>query len=363
MFTLVKEKDKAVLTMYGYVGGYYLDYRNVAAALEDITRSKIQQVDVHLHTNGGSVFDGNLIYNFIASFKGNIDIYIDGIAASMGAVIIMAANRVHIAENGFIMIHNATGDVSGNAKQLVEAAKLLRSIERNFVVKLADKTGKTLEEIQSTYFDGNDHWIDADDAIKLGLVTSKFTAKNGNLTFTKSDAVKQGLAGIFDKYTATLQIEPKPDLNMKRVNMKLKLDENATEEAAVSAIEAIEQRAVAAEQELSLLKQKEAEAKKAKAALLVSDAIKEQRIGATAKSEWLKMFEDNFEQAEKVLKSVERRTTAKDVVESDNDQDADLLKMTWDEADKAGRTVEMKQKYPDVYKEKYKATFGKEPKI
>lgn len=362
MFTLVKEKDKAVLTMYGYVGGYYLDYRNVAAALDDITRSKIQQVDVHLHTNGGSVFDGNLIYNFIASFKGNIDIYIDGIAASMGAVIIMAANRVHIAENGFIMIHNATGDVSGNAKQLVEAAKLLRSIERNFVSKLADKTGKTIEEIQSTYFDGNDHWIDADEAINLGLATSKFTAKNGNLTFTKSDAVKQGLAGIFDKYTAVLH-EPKPDLNMKKVTMKLKLDENATEEVVVSAIDALEQRATKAENELVLFKQKEADDKKAKATLLVDNAIIEQRIGAKAKSEWLKMFEDNFERAEKVLESIERRTTAKDVVGSDNDQDADLLKMTWDEADKAGRTVEMKQKYPDVYKEKYKATFGKEPKI
>ena len=39
MFKLEKQSDKAVLTIYGYVGGYYLDFRAVNAALEDITKS------------------------------------------------------------------------------------------------------------------------------------------------------------------------------------------------------------------------------------------------------------------------------------------------------------------------------------
>jgi len=359
MFILDKQKDKAVLTVYGYVGGYYLDYRNIAAALDDITRSKIKQVDFHLHTNGGNVFDGNLIYNFIANFKGTVDIYIDGIAASMGSVIMMAGERVHIAENGFIMIHSPSGDGSGTAKQLLETAKLLRSIETNFVNKFAHKTGKSADEIRSKYFDGLEHWIDANEAISLGLATDKFTAKSGTLSFTKADAMKQGLTGMFDKYTAAINA-PKPDLNMSKVTMKLKLADDAPEQEVVSAIEALEQRATSAETKLAGLEQKEKDGRKAAALTLVEDAIKEQRIGATAKEQWLKMFEDNFDNAKSVLASVARRQTAKDAVSPEAKVDEKLLAMSWSEADKAGKLPELKEKHLDAFKEKFKAEFGRD---
>lgn len=360
MFILDKQKDKAVLTVYGYVGGYYLDYRNIAAALDDITRSQIKQVDFHLHTNGGSVFDGNLIYNFITNFKGTVDIYIDGIAASMGFVLMMAGDRVHIAENGFLMVHPPTGDGSGNARQLIETAKMLRSIETNVINKFAGKTGMSTDEIRNKYFDGLDHWIDADEAVTLGLVTDKFTAKKGTLTFTKADAMKQGLSGIFDKYTAAITQTPKTDLNMSKVTMKLKLADDAPEQEVVSAIEALEQRATAAETKLSAIEQKEKDGQKAAALVLVEDAIKEQRIGATAKEQWIKMFEDNFETAKSVLASVAKRQTAKEIVGGEKPVDEALLKMTWDQADKADKLYDLKAKYPDEFKARYKERFGKE---
>lgn len=357
MFILDKQKDRAVLTVYGYVGGYYLDYRNIAAALDDITRSKITQVDFHLHTNGGSVFDGNLIYNFIANFKGTVDIYIDGIAASMGSVIIMAGNRVHIAENGFIMIHSASGDGSGTAKQLLETAKLLRSIEKNFISKFAEKTGKSADEIRSKYFDGLDHWIDADEAITLGLAVDKFTPRNGTLTFTKADAMKQGLSGIFDKYTAAIS-QTQIETNMSKVTMKLKLTDNAPEEEVVSAIEALELRATKAELENAAYKKQESDAKKAEAIALVDAAITDQRITAAVRETILASFEKDFEGQKAILASIPKRQTAKEAVNPEAKADEKLLAMSWNEADKAGKLPEMKQKHFDDFKEKYKAEFG-----
>ena len=140
MFLLEKKQDKAILIIYGYVGGYYLDYRNVADAIAEITKEGYKKLDFRIHTYGGFVFDGNLIYNFLAGFKGELNIYVDGVAASMGSIIIMAGDKIHIAENGFIMIHAPEGGAYGNAKDLEQYAKLLRSMEKNFIKKLKEKT-------------------------------------------------------------------------------------------------------------------------------------------------------------------------------------------------------------------------------
>lgn len=42
---------------------------------------------------------------------------------------------------------------------------------------------------------------------------------------------------------------------------------------------------------------------------------------------------------------------------------ADLASKTWDELDRAGRLVELKDKAPELYREKFKARFGTEPNM
>ena len=323
MFKVEKLAGKAVITVYGYVGGYF-DYRYVAEALADISNAGYSNVDMHIHTNGGDVFEGNLIYNFISSFKGNVEIYIDGIAASMGAIIIMAAKTVHIAENGFIMIHNPSGGVNGTAKEHIEAAKLLRSIEKNFALKLSARTGKTLEQVNTELLDGLDHWIDADEAISLGLATDKFTATNGAVAFTKDEVVKMDIRQLYNSYTAlSKETFNQPLSEMKQVNMKLKLKEDAPEPEAVAAIEALETTAANAIKERDEAKQKEAEAtqkltdklseieqaQKATAAAeskaLIDAAVKDGRLNDDAEHKavgfWKKSFESDFEGAKSAL--------------------------------------------------------------
>jgi ATP-dependent protease ClpP protease subunit len=365
MFKLEKLRDKAVLTMHGYVGGYYLESRNVSGALDEITNSGYKQLDFHMHTGGGDVFEGNLIYNYLAAFKGTVDIYVDGIAASMGSIMIMSvpSARVHIAENGFLMIHSPSVGVMGTAKDLIEAAKLLRSMEKNFKSKLSERLSKTAEEIDANYFDGANHWIDADEAISLGLVGNKFTAKNGAIAFSKTEAATLGLQSMLNRYVAlTEETFIKPKTDMKLVNMKLQLKEDAPEENAVSAIEALEARATAAETELNGFKLKEANAKKAEAVALVDAAIAEQRITAAVRETILAAFDKDFEGQKTILASIPKRTTAKDTVNPEAQVDEALLKMSWSQADRAGRTAEMKAKYPDEYKAKFKAEFGVDPK-
>ncbi|MBS2100703.1 head maturation protease, ClpP-related [Carboxylicivirga linearis] len=217
MFKLEKLKDKAVLTIYGYVGGYYLDFRAVSNAIDEITQVGYNQLDFHVHTYGGSVIDGNMIYNFFAGFKGEVDIYIDGVAASMGSVIMMAGTRIHIAENGFVMIHAPSGGGSGNAKDFEQYAKLLRSMEKNFLKKLAARTGKTIDEVRE-WMDGTDYWFDAEECLELGLVDSVFDAKVKDIeSLNKGQAADLGAKAVYDRFAALTT--KKPIINKSKSEM------------------------------------------------------------------------------------------------------------------------------------------------
>lgn len=133
------------------------------------------EITVHLHTPGGSVFEGNLIYNALNKSASNIHIVIDGIAASMGAIIILSARKVSMVENGYLMIHAPSSYSKGQAKDFENQAKLLRSIEKNFVEKLTIRTGKPTQEVEK-WLQG-DNWFDAQEAKKLGLITDIISPK------------------------------------------------------------------------------------------------------------------------------------------------------------------------------------------
>ncbi len=362
MFKFEKVNDKLVITAWGSVGGW-LDSSSIAMAFDTARQFGLSKVDIHLHTIGGSVLEGNLMYNQIVGFKGEVNIYVDLLAASMGAFLAISGAKLFIAENGFLMIHPPKGNVEGTAKDLLNGAKALRSMETNFVAKLARKLKKTEKVVTDEYFDGGDHWIDADEAVALGIADDKFTAIQGEITYSKEEAVKMGAQGLYNQYAAVFtEVQPKPS-KMKLVNLKLKLTEDAQETDAVTAIDALEARASAAEQQLKIYQDREKAARDSEAAQLIATAQADQRITATAIPQWTSAFEKDHESAKAMLAGIPPRVNAKDVVEGGaSEGDKKLLTMSWSELDKSGRALEMKSKFPEEYKELYKAEFGKYPK-
>jgi ATP-dependent protease ClpP protease subunit len=361
MFHTAQLNDRLVITAYGSVGGW-IDHYSMSSVFGEAQRMGLKKIDLHMHTTGGSVFEGNLLYNLIQSFNGEVDIYVDGIAASMGALLAISGTRLYMAENGFLMLHPPKGNVTGTAQDMLNAAKMLRSMQNNFVQKVANKVKKTEKAVASDYFDGGDHWIDADEAIALGLATDKFTALKGEIKYSKDDAVKVGLDSLYTQYTANLTETQKPE-PMKQVLMKLNLSAEAQETEAVAAIANMEQRLQAAEAKLQTYRDAEATARKNEAKQLIATAQTEQRIEASAAAAWETAFEKDFDTAKAMLAGIPKRATAQQVIEGAQDIAADLAKMSWDELDKANKLPELKAKSPDLFKEKYKAKFGTEPKM
>lgn len=109
------------------------------------------------------------------------------------------------------------------------------------------------------------------------------------------------------------------------------------------------------------------EARHVEAVRLVDAAIADGRIHAAGKEAYLKLFDADFENTRATLDAIPRRQSVTGRIREGERQLAtelsDLAGKSWDELDKAGRLVELKDKAPELYREKFKAEFGTDPNM
>lgn len=93
---------------------------------------------------------------------------------------------------------------------------------------------------------------------------------------------------------------------------------------------------------------------------LTDKAIREGRLNASAKEHTLSLFDKDFDGTKAMLEAIPERKTLKDAVtEADKTELEKLSAKSWDELDKNGDLRTLKDKYPDVYKEKFDEKFKK----
>lgn len=150
----------------GYGGG--VSARNFVqdlAALGDVSK-----ITVRINSPGGSVFDGNAIYNALVRHKAAKVVEIDGVAASAASYIAMAGDEIRIAENATMMIHCASGLCVGPADEMEKTAKTLRMLDGQISQVYASRTGRK-QETWMRLMDAETYFT-ADEAVKHRLADS-----------------------------------------------------------------------------------------------------------------------------------------------------------------------------------------------
>ena len=109
------------------------------------------------------------------------------------------------------------------------------------------------------------------------------------------------------------------------------------------------------------------EIRKSEAIRLVDAAIADGRINTAGKEAYLKLFDTDFESAKATLEAIPHRKSVTALIrEGERRQSvelSDLVNKSWEELDKAGRLVELRDKAPELFREKFKAAFGTEPNM
>lgn len=168
-----KSGNEAEILIYGVIGDSW--WEESVTAKQFVTDFKelektYSKINIRINSPGGSVFDGLAIFNAIHTSKADVHTYNDGLAASMGAVILLAGATVHSAKNALMMLHSPLGGVYGTAKDIQNYLTVLDKVKGSLISCISTKSGKNQQDIESKYFDFEDHWLNAEEAMKENLI-------------------------------------------------------------------------------------------------------------------------------------------------------------------------------------------------
>ena len=198
-----KSADSIVdVYIFDEIGSYGV---NAQSFIEEIKSYTKKPMNIHINCVGGDVFDGMAIYNIIKKRTAETTVYIEGIAASMGSVIALAADNVVMAENSLFMIHNAWGGAMGESKELKKTANLLEKISNEIADIYIKKTNLPYDKVKEMM--DEETWLNAEEALELGFIDSI------------SDAIKVAAKYDVSKFKNITNEEIKSKLN---INLKTK---------------------------------------------------------------------------------------------------------------------------------------------
>lgn len=126
------------------------------------------ELDVHVNSPGGDIFDGLAIYQALKSHPAKITMHVDGLAASIASVIVMAADRLIMAPKASMMIHDGWTMGMGNAAELRAIADLLDKQSQIIASVYADRAGQTEDFWRDRMRE--ETWYNAQEALDAGLV-------------------------------------------------------------------------------------------------------------------------------------------------------------------------------------------------
>ena len=81
------------------------------------------------------------IYNALRNSKGDITIFIDGVAASIAAIIALCGKPLYMSPYAKLMLHNVSGGTYGNASELRLMADQMEELQNNLATMIAGRLG------------------------------------------------------------------------------------------------------------------------------------------------------------------------------------------------------------------------------
>jgi ATP-dependent Clp endopeptidase proteolytic subunit ClpP len=169
-YSITAKSDRAEIWIYEMIGEDFWTGGGVTAKnfQKELAEIKASQIDLHINSPGGVVFDGITIYNLIKQHPANVTTYIDGLAASIASVIALAGDKVIMAENALYMIHNPWGMAIGPAEDMRKQADVLDKIRGSMTLAYTSKSDRSENEIHSLM--DAETWMTAEEAKEAGFV-------------------------------------------------------------------------------------------------------------------------------------------------------------------------------------------------
>ena len=129
-----------------------------------------KDISLYINSPGGSVSAGMAIYDTMQFIKPDVSTLCTGLDAPMGAFLLAAGakGKRFSLPNSRIMIHQPSGGAQGQATDIEIQAKEILYLRGRLNGILAEKTGKTIEQIGLDT--ERDNFMSADAAAEYGMI-------------------------------------------------------------------------------------------------------------------------------------------------------------------------------------------------
>lgn len=137
-----------------------------------------EPVKLYINSPGGDVDSGFAIYDMIRFVSCPVTIIGMGLVASAAALVLLAVpleRRIGLPNSSYL-IHQPLSEMKGNATDIEIHAMQLEKIKAKINRMIAEATGKSLEKV--AHDTDRDYWLDADDAVKYGLISRIVTKRS-----------------------------------------------------------------------------------------------------------------------------------------------------------------------------------------
>ena len=124
-------------------------------------------ITVWINSPGGDCVAAAQIYNMLTTYKGNVTVKIDGIAASAASVIAMAGDKVLMSPVSMMMIHNPATIAFGDHTEMQKAIDMLNGVKESIINAYVIKTG--LSRAKLSHLMDEETWMDANKAMEFGF--------------------------------------------------------------------------------------------------------------------------------------------------------------------------------------------------
>lgn len=360
----------AEVYMYGVIGaGLDIDTNMVVAAIENLRKQGCRNFKFYVNSEGGEVVQGCALFNYLDRTDIDVEWVIDGLAASMMAMLITnPRHKVSAARYAKLMYHRVQGSVYGNSAEVRSMAEMIDKFETSLIEMMARRMNEPVEEVRKEFFtDGLDHWMTAEEAKKRGLVDNIIEGRN----IAEPAADIKSAKAVFDFYNKQLLNIIKPNNNMSKAKIAKLLNkaesEIETDEALEQAVEAQANENTRLRNELQTektknagLEQKLKTMNEAKVKQLVDTAIAAKKIGEDERETYTKLATDNFEMAEKIIGKLQGVTPVVDQLKKPAVNEAEK-DWTFDDYHKKGKLENLMKENPQRYSELFEAKFGHKP--
>lgn len=163
-FDVRAEGDVAEINLYDEIGFFGVTAAVFKRQLDGI---KAKIIRLKINSPGGDVFDGIAMHNDLLAHAARVEVHVTGLAASAASVIAMAGDRIVMAPNSFLMIHNAWTIAMGDKSDFEHTAGVLKQIDDALARTYVARSDQKLADIVRMM--DEETWMDGPRAVELGF--------------------------------------------------------------------------------------------------------------------------------------------------------------------------------------------------